>query len=100
MESPSLVPRAQAAYPSSLGQCFLDGAGARGDDPDRPTDVRDILLLVIDAEGLANRSQELRHRYWALRDRCAVGAGVADDLATFDAAAGQHRAERVRPMVA
>src|SRR5438552_17528961 len=81
-------------------QRFLDGPGGRGDNADRPPDVRDVLLLVVDAQRLANGGQDLRHRYRALLDGRPVGAGVADDLAALDAAAGQHRAERVGPVVA
>ena len=73
---------------------------ARRDDADRPADVRQVLLLVLDAQRLADRGQQLRHRHRAVLDGRPVGPGVADHLAALDAAAGQDRAERVGPVVA
>src|SRR5438552_12436117 len=81
-------------------QRFLDGPGARGDDADRPPDVRDVLLLVVDAQRGADGRQELRHRHRPVLDRRPVVAGRPDHLAALDPAAGEYRAERVGPVVA
>src|SRR5262249_47186891 len=67
---------------------------------DRPTDIREILLLRIDAERLADGGDQVGDGDGMFLDGGAVRAGLADDLPRLDATAGENRAPRRGVMVA
>src|SRR4051812_37304883 len=55
-------------------------------------------LHGIDAEGAIDGAQNLRRRAAAIAREFAASVRRADDLAHLQAAAGDHRRHRVRPM--
>jgi hypothetical protein len=59
-----------------------------------------VLFLDVDAQRHGDRGQEVLDADGSIRHLGSVGASLADDLSALDAAAGQHRRPRVRPVIA
>src|SRR5262249_39606177 len=75
--------------PASAKQ-LRDRPGPLLDDADGPADRRLVLLREVDAEGLADRGQDVGPGNPPLDDFRPFLVRLADDLAAPDAAAGQH----------
>src|SRR5438045_4107908 len=74
---------------------------ARVDDRNRPIDAgRVVLALVVDAQNGADRAEEIGNADRAVDHRGAILVGLADDLASLDAAADEHAAPCLGPMIA
>src|SRR3954471_23530363 len=83
-----------------LCQNVFDDLGRLVDDPDRPADVRGVLLGMIDAECFAQGREQVRHAGGRAFNSGPVVTGFAKGLTTLDAAAGEDGGPGVREVIA
>src|SRR2546423_15476347 len=91
----AFVPTARTLNDRELGDQILDDTTLI-DNLDRPADVRRVGLGVVDAEGAAERRQQVLNSRRVAVDFRAVHGRLAVGLPPLDAAAGEHGGPGVR----
>src|SRR5581483_3674167 len=69
-------------------------------DFDRAADAAHVLLVGVNAEGMAGGAEQVVDRDRPVFDDFAAGVGRANHLTAFDATAGKNRGESAREVVA